>query len=302
MPQNVSGEAVDVLEELPGEAGLADARDAGDEHESSRTALSRDVEELLDEVKLVVATNEGSFQDSRTLRTGDRGDDPGRLEEVNRLGLAFQLVLAGVDIRDRRHAGSTGHLLDVAAPRRCSRLDARRGVHPVPDDEALLGGLGRCGATGHDPDPGLKLALVRGAVGGDGRDKLDPGPHGALGVVLLRYWGTPDGHDRVADELLDDASISRHDGPGELEVARQELTYLLGVPALCERGEADKVAEQHRDVTNLGGPGDDARRRVGYLLRRGRGRTRSSDRGPAVAAEPADGPELRPAGGTDSSQ
>ena len=51
VPEHVSGEAVDVLEELPGEAGLADAGDARDEHESGRAALCRGVEELLDEVE-----------------------------------------------------------------------------------------------------------------------------------------------------------------------------------------------------------------------------------------------------------
>ena len=162
-------------------------------------------------------------------------DDPGRLEEVDRLGLALELVLAGVDIGDGRRGGSPGHLVDVTAPRAGSRLDARRGVHPVADDEALLGGLGRGGATGHDPDAGLELGLVLGAVGGHGRDELEPGPHGPFGVVLLGDRGTPDGHDRVADELLDDASVAPDDRPGELEVAREELAYLLGVSSLARR-------------------------------------------------------------------
>ena len=60
VPEDVAGEAVDVLEELPGEARLADAGDARDEHESGRVALGGGVEELLDEAKLVVAADEAA--------------------------------------------------------------------------------------------------------------------------------------------------------------------------------------------------------------------------------------------------
>ena len=91
-----------------------------------------------------------------------------------------------------------------------------------------------------------------GAVGGDGRDELDAGADGTLGVVLLRDRGAPDRHDGVADELLDDAPVAGDDGPGELEVAGEELPYLLGVAPLREGREADEVAEQHRDVAELG--------------------------------------------------
>ena len=115
------------------------------------------------------------------------------------------------------------------------------------------GGLGRGGAAGHDPDPGLEVGRVLGAVGGDGRDELEAGPHRPLGVVLLRDRGAPDRHDGVADELLDDAAVAGDDGPGELEVTGEELSYLLGVSLLRERREADEVAEQHRDVAELGG-------------------------------------------------
>ena len=90
-----------------------------------------------------------------------------------------------------------------------------------------------------------------GAVGGDGRDELEAGPHGPLGVVLLRDRGAPDRHDGVADELLDDAAVAADDRPGELEVAREELADLLGVALLREGREADEVAEQHRDVAQL---------------------------------------------------
>ena len=92
-----------------------------------------------------------------------------------------------------------------------------------------------------------------GAVDGNGRDELEAGADRSLGVVLLRDRCPPDRHDGVADELLDDAAVAGDDGPGELEVTRQDLSYLLGVAFLREGREADEVAEQHRDVAELGG-------------------------------------------------
>ena len=153
----------------------------------------------------------------------------------------------------------------------------------VADDETLLGRLGRGDAAGHDPDPGLQLGRVLGAVGGDGRDELEAGPHGPLGVVLLRDRGAPDRHDGVADELLDDAAVAGDDGPGELEVAGEELSYLLGVSLFGERREADEVAEQHRDVAQLGA----------VCLRGPSGDRRLAAERPAVARRAVDAPGRR---------
>ena len=160
VPEHLAGEAVDVLEELPGEPRLADAGHAGHEHEARRLPLGGGVEELLDEAQLVVASREGRLDDARALRAGDGRHDPGRLEEAHRLGLALQLVLAGVEVGDRSRRRRPRHLVDVAAAGRGRRLDARGGVDPVADDEALLGGLGRRDAAGDDPDAGLELDLV----------------------------------------------------------------------------------------------------------------------------------------------
>ena len=51
-------------------------------------------------------------------------------------------------------------------------------------------------------------------------DELERGAHGALGVVLVGDRRAPDGHHRVADELLDRAAVALDDVAGEVEVAR----------------------------------------------------------------------------------
>ena len=155
MPEHLARKAVDVLEELPRQSGFADSCDARDEYEAGRAALGRGVKELLDESQLVVASGEGRLEDARALRAGRRRDDSCRLKQADTLGLALELVVTGVDIGDRRGRGGPRRLVDVAATRRSRRLDTGRGVHPVADDEALLGRLGRGGAAGDDPDSGL---------------------------------------------------------------------------------------------------------------------------------------------------
>jgi hypothetical protein len=176
-------------------------------------------------------------------------------------------------------------------------LNPRRGVDPVADDEALLGRLGRRRLPGHDPDPGRELEIgeLR-PVGRDGGDELQAGADGSLGVVLLRGRHAPDGHDRVTDELLDDTAVAGDDAAGEVEVAGQELSNLLGVSRFGERCEADEVAEQDRHEPQLsenlprrglvaprprGGCRDGEVR--GGALDAGRGRRR--ERGAALAAE-----------------
>ena len=52
-----------------------------------------------------------------------------------------------------------------------------------------------------------------------GVDQLERRAHGALGIVLVRDRRAPDGHHRVADELLDGAAVAVDDVAREVEVA-----------------------------------------------------------------------------------
>ena len=94
-------------------------------------------------------------------------------------------------------------------------------------------------------------AWIAGTERADAVDQVERGADGALGVVLVRDRRAPDGHDRVADELLDRAAVAVDDLLAVLEVARQELAHVLGVAALGERREADEVGEQDGDQATL---------------------------------------------------
>ena len=56
-----------------------------------------------------------------------------------------------------------------------------------------------------------------------------PGADGPLGVVLAGDRGAPDGHHRIADELLDRAAVLADDVAREVEVAGEGLAHVLGV-------------------------------------------------------------------------
>ena len=92
------------------------------------------------------------------------------------------------------------------APARRDRLQPRCRVHEVARDHALAGRAERDRRlAGEHAAPGLDP----GAEGLHGVDEVEARADRALGVVLVRDRGAPQGHDRVADELLDAAAVAR---------------------------------------------------------------------------------------------
>ena len=87
------------------------------------------------------------------------------------------------------------------------------------------------GLAGEDAGPGADARAER----PDRVDELEAGPHRPLGVVLVGDRRAPDGHDRVADELLDRAAVAGDHLTGKLEVAGQGVAHLLRVALLGER-------------------------------------------------------------------
>ncbi len=69
------------------------------------------------------------------------------------------------------------------------------------------------------------------------------GAHGAQRVVFVRLGQAEDGHDGVADVLLDLAAVARDLGGHGCEVAVLDLVQCLGVEPLAQRGGVLQVAE-----------------------------------------------------------
>src|SRR5579862_2502145 len=75
VPEVRIGETIDVLEELPRQAALTNARDS-DDRDQERSVLSRrGVQELLHEPKFAVASDEGRLEPRGLKRPADSGDD-----------------------------------------------------------------------------------------------------------------------------------------------------------------------------------------------------------------------------------
>ena len=154
--------------------------------------------------------------------------------------------------------------------------DAERAVRTALDLVTAVAALGEeIGAP--------ELALRAGVLTGEAADCIDDIEGGAnrpLRVVFVGGRCAPDGHDRIADELLDRAAVALDHVAGDIEVAAQELPDLLVVAALRERREADEVGEEDADEASLGGRGLACGRRG----RRGGGGGGGGGR-PALAAE-----------------
>jgi hypothetical protein len=248
MPPDRVHQPVDVLQELPGETGLADAGRADDRYQAGAFLAGRGMEELLEQPQLIVAADEWRLERLGAVAPADPGDDPDGAPGWNRRGLAFERLLARFLEGDRLAGRTVGRLADQHGTRRGDRLQAASGVDEITGDHALVICAERDGGfAGQDASAGLDGR----AEGLDRVDQLEGGADRAFGIVLVGGGGAPDGHDRIADELLDDAPVACHDVLGEIEVPAEEFPGVLGVAALGERGEPDEVGEQDRDEPAL---------------------------------------------------
>ena len=289
VPVDVLGHAVEVLRELPRQPALADPGRADDADQPGASFATGRVEQVLQESQFLVTADEGRLERMAPVPPATFGHDPDRAPGRHRGGLALERLLADRFVGDRRLGGAGGPLADEDGARDGNRLEAGGRVDEVARDHPLVGGAQRDRSfAGQDPRPGL-----------DGRpespdriDQLERGTDAPFRVILVCYRRTPDGHDSVADELLDRPAISADDVGGDLEVAREHLADLLGIAFLGERREPDEIGEQDRHETAFAGRGrgSGSAGRAGLRRpsrrRRGRGGPRTvAQRRRALAAE-----------------
>ena len=123
-------------------------------------------------------------------------------------------------------------------------LETARGVDEVARDHALVRG-----AKGHGRLAGQDAAACLDAVAqaGDSLDQLEAGADAQLGIVFVHDRRAPDGHDGIADELLDRAAVALDDVPSEVEVAAERVADILRVTLLGKRREAHEIGEKDAD-------------------------------------------------------
>ena len=203
----------------------------GDRDEVRLALVGAGVEEVLDLAELAVAADERRLEAGRLQRAARARDDPERAPERRQARLALQLVAAGVLVGDRLLGRAARRLADEDRARLRERLDPRGGVDEVAGDHPLaLGAERHRGLAGEDS--GARAQLGQPDLVPERRhrcDQVECGANGALGVVLGRGRRPPDGHHRVADELLDRAAVQLDQPAAGVEVAREELAHVLRV-------------------------------------------------------------------------
>ena len=110
---------------------------------------------------------------------------------------------------------------DQHLARLCGLFEPRGHVHRVPGGEPLL-----CSGhdlTGRDADAYLHAEL------GHGLSHLERGAHRAQCIVFVQLRDPEDGHDGVADELLDRSAVPLDDRLHAFEVARQQPAQRLWI-------------------------------------------------------------------------
>ena len=146
---------------------------------------------------------------------------------------------------------------DVDLSRRRGRLQSRRGVDRVAHDAVLRGCAHRAGhdhpRVDADPKPQLDPELSLHARRMLGKDALhaEGAAKGALGIVLMGDRCTEDHEDRVADELLDRAIVTKGFLSKVLEDPRDQQLELLRVQIVRESREPHEVGEEDVDEPPL---------------------------------------------------
>ena len=136
------------------------------------------------------------------------------------------------------------------------RLQAARRVHDV----AHHGGIATRAHRADEHLTGVDADAQREAVPGLVRDPVerlshrDPAPHGALGVVLVRGRCPELGHDLVADDLVEAATVRGDHVDERLEAAVDKVLDGLGVGGLRQGRESHDVGHEHGDEPALVGP------------------------------------------------
>ena len=153
------------------------------------------------------------------------------------LGLALDEDRLGIAEEERIARESACRLADQHGSRRGSRLDALRGVHRIAGHgvrEDISGQQARDDLTGVDADTdrdGDAVApLERLVERPRGPLDLERRAYGADAVILVRNRRAEDGHDRVADVLVDRP-------PVVLDRAREDAEVRAEYRAQLARGE-----------------------------------------------------------------
>src|SRR5215213_2397752 len=175
---------------------------------------------------------------------------PEQPPDRHRIGLALDPDGRELLVLEQRPGGPPGRLPHDDPVDRGDALQPCRRVDHVTDHPLAVGGGGEGDQrlTGVDADPHRQLGGGMGLVQlGDRVEHAQRAPYRPLRVVLVDRRDTEDGHDGVADELVQGAPDTL-DLPAQPGVeGPQHGPDVLGIGPVRARREPDQVAEEHGD-------------------------------------------------------
>ena len=288
MPPDRLDQAVDVLQELPRQAALADARRADDAHQPRPPLAAGGVEQVLEQAQLLVAADERRLERLAPVRA--------RRARRRRAARATPAPAPALPLSVCSPAGSNA----IARRRRAlRRLADEHGPGRRRRDWSRLAVLTRSPAT----MPWFVAPIVTAAspVRTPARAWI-PGPRLVTASTSssaartarsasssLRDRRAPDGHDRVADELLDRAAVALDHVARELEVAASGVSRTSSASRSSANGvkptrSANRMLTRRRSATAAPLPSRHVRRRRRRVGRGASRRAPPAERRPAAAS------------------
>ena len=243
---------VEALLQRRGDARLADAGFAGDQHDLAVAGLgARPAPQQ--QVDFLVAADQRrqrrSVQRLEPARDGARTQHlPGRHRRGDALDLDGAEIAVLEEIADQP-ARARG---DDDRVRLGQGLQPGGEVRRFADDRLLLrrafaDQIADDDQPGGDPDARLELDGFD-IEATDSVDHAQPRPDRPLGVVLMRLRVAEIDQDAVA-HVLGDKAVELGDDLGDGAVIRgDDLAQILGIEPRRERGRADQIAEHHRQL------------------------------------------------------
>jgi len=232
--------------QLAGKPRLPDPRRAEDGDEFALALRDRPVEGGVHQRQLLTTTDEWCVEPP--LVGGCAFEDLHEAKGLDELGFPLERKrLDEVDL-DRPPRETARLLADQDLARLRSLLEPRGNVDRISCRKPLLraGDDLSCVDTGanlqRDPVVAFELVIER----AERVAELGCGTYGTEGIVLVHRRYPEDGHDCVADELLDRFAMALEASSRRLEVARHHPAQRLGVELLAECRRAGHVREQDR--------------------------------------------------------
>ena len=234
------------LREFERDPRLPDARRSEHGHEVAPPLVDDAFPDAREHAELAVSADH-RYRRRRPLPDGGGGSkgEPGLYRSL----LSLRHDRLGRPVLDRSARAHVRLFADEHGPDRRRRLQAGRGVDDVPRDEGLPAfGAGVQGddrlARVHRDAQLQSLGLGPVAHG-------ECGPNRTLGIVAVGDWRAEHAHHRVADELLDLATMTFELAAHVLVVRDQECPDVLGVELLGAGCEPHEIDEQDRDEAPL---------------------------------------------------